>query len=207
VSFFETPPPSPPEPEQIWFQPVWMGPPPNIVGSGIAFALVVARTEDVAVFVSSAVAYPTGITIHFGVRRRVASYNPSLNAWMGGHEIAPPDGLRFGLQFSDGTKVTTLDPHPTVDGNDPTALPDRPILMHNGGGGGGLSFDHECWVWPLPPPGPVEFVVEWLAEGIPLTRKEIDAGQVLEAADRAEVLWDLPEPSSSGGWTAYRPSA
>ena len=41
----------------------------------------------------------------------------------------------------------------------------------------------------LPPPGPLAFVVEWPARGIPETRVEIDASLVLEAADRAAPVW------------------
>jgi hypothetical protein len=45
------------------------------------------------------------------------------------------------------------------------------------------------WVYGLPPPGPLAFVVEWPARGIAETRAEIDAGLVLEAASRAVPAW------------------
>jgi hypothetical protein len=47
----------------------------------------------------------------------------------------------------------------------------------------------DVWVWGLPPPGPLAFVCEWPARGIPETRVEIDAGLVLEAAGRAVAIW------------------
>jgi hypothetical protein len=50
------------------------------------------------------------------------------------------------------------------------------------------------WVWGLPPPGPLAFVVEWPARGIPETRAEIDAGLVLEAAARAVPIWTDQTP-------------
>jgi hypothetical protein len=62
--------------------------------------------------------------------------------------------------------------------------------MHpGGGGGGGASWHQTNWVWPLPPPGPLAFVCEWPAAGIALTRTEIDAQLVLEAAERAQVIF------------------
>jgi len=46
-------------------------------------------------------------------------------------------------------------------------------------------------LWPAPP-GPLAFVVEWPARGIPESRVEIDAGLVLKAARRAVPIW--PDP-------------
>ena len=69
-------------------------------------------------------------------------------------------------------------------------------LDGGGGGGGGGNWETEYWVWPLPPPGPFAFVCEWPAKGIPLTRKEIDAQAMRDAAAQAETLWE--DPTSRG---------
>ena len=50
------------------------------------------------------------------------------------------------------------------------------------------------WVYGLPPPGPLAFVVEWPARGIPETRVEFDAGLVLAAAARAVRIWPDQPP-------------
>jgi hypothetical protein len=52
-----------------------------------------------------------------------------------------------------------------------------------------LAQEVDAWVWGLPPPGPLAFVCEWPARGIPETRAKMDAGLVLEAADRAMPVW------------------
>lgn len=52
------------------------------------------------------------------------------------------------------------------------------------------------WVWPLPAPGPLGFVYEWPAEEIQLMRTQIDGGEILTAAPRAEELWPDGDPSS-----------
>ena len=73
-----------------------------------------------------------------------------------------------------------------------------------GGGGGGGSWRQSQWVWPLPPPGAVTLVCEWPAMDIPLTRRELDAQTILDAAKRAQVIFsdeDLPEfPDDTEGW-------
>ena len=50
------------------------------------------------------------------------------------------------------------------------------------------------WVWPLPPAGPLVFVCEWPKYRIPLTRKEIDAGLIRDAAKLMIELWPEEEP-------------
>jgi hypothetical protein len=45
------------------------------------------------------------------------------------------------------------------------------------------------WVWPLPPPGPVEFVCEWPLHGIAESRGALDAQLIVDAAARAIPLW------------------
>jgi len=48
--------------------------------------------------------------------------------------------------------------------------------------------------WPLPPAGPLEFVCEWSALGIPETRAVVDAQLILDAAGHSTQLW--PENGS-----------
>ena len=50
-------------------------------------------------------------------------------------------------------------------------------------------MDGRVGVWPLPPPGPVSFVCELPARGIPESRVEVDAQLILDAAGRAIRLW------------------
>src|SRR5262249_44534885 len=115
------------------------------------------------------------------------------------HPIHPkPDSLRFGLQYADGRKATTMGRRFEKTPVEKTSL----VLSPGGGGGSERSFDMFMWVWPLPPAGPVAFVCEWGAESIPLTRHEIDAKQILEAAERSEALWPEEPSDGEGPWTA-----
>jgi hypothetical protein len=42
---------------------------------------------------------------------------------------------------------------------------------------------------PLPPAGPVSFVCEWAAAGIPETRASLDAQLIVDAAGHSVWLW------------------
>jgi hypothetical protein len=64
----------------------------------------------------------------------------------------------------------------------------------NGNSSGRHSSEAQLWAAPIPPAGLFAFVVEWPSEGIRLTRTEIDAALIREAAARAEELWPLATP-------------
>jgi hypothetical protein len=192
MSFFEPPPPPPSLSlaEAEYQQPVWLGPPANVVPGVVPVELLIARTDQTAVAVIGVRAYPTGFgfTLSLRVRRRSARqqqvFSP-LDAPFEGNQI-PDDFLRFGVQFADGGKATNL---PRYDLHHDDTEPDPPVLTAHGGGGGGLAWDMDQWVWPLPPAGPLAFVCEWPARQIGESRVELDARLVLQAAERAATLW------------------
>jgi hypothetical protein len=108
----------------------------------------------------------------------------------------PPEVLRIGVQFSDGSKATN-----TGGFHHGRHAPAGPVMHPRGGGGGGGRWSQTQWVWPLPPPGPLTLVCEWPAMGIAVTRSELDAKPILDAAARAQVIFSddhLPEPPDVG---------
>jgi hypothetical protein len=199
MSFFEAPPP-PPAPRD---EP-WLAPPDNVLGTAVALNLLLARTDVVAVRVGAAVAYPSGLDFTVSVRRRDPG-NEVFDLWSPRRRELPPELLRFGIQFADGSKATTLG---AVWSDPQRGDPNPPVLMDHGGGGDDRRWDQEFWLWPLPPPGPLTFVCEWPAYGIAETRHEIDAAAIVDAAAKAKTLW--PEQASqdderTGGVTSYEP--
>jgi hypothetical protein len=198
VSFFEPPPP-PPDAEDHQ-QPEWMGPPENALPSSFPLALTLARTQKVGIAAQGGLAYPNGFAFRMVVVRREPiephAGDPFHRLHRGGGEFVD-EALRFGVQFSDGGKATLFDAHRwfgVAEG------PTGPVLMQRGGSGGGRTWDFGFWVWPLPPEGPLAFVVEWPSEEIELTRVEIDASVVRAAAAQAETLWPENDgPRSAGG--------
>ena len=198
-SFFELPPP-PPMPKRPFTQPGWMRP-RHVLGKAVPISFLHARTPKAAILVQHLTAFPNGFEFQVTAvcRLEAGIWDPmhGLAGFRGrpgqrGGEMSD-EILRFGVQFSDGSKVTNLGP-PMIG---PTDKPGKgPMLMHMGGTGGGDVAEQNYWVWPLPPAGPLAFVAEWPKFGIALTRHEIDADVIREAARQAIELW--PEAETSG---------
>jgi hypothetical protein len=206
VSFFEPPPPAPAPPQQSWRQPAWLGPPDNEMGGVVALGLVVARSQQAAVWIDSATAFPSGVQFAVELRWRPAMveivsrgapwyYGPSE-----GGEL-PDELFRAGFQFADGSKVTTLGgPGPAVVADSAVGQePEGPLLVPRGGGGGSQSWSHGLWLWPLPKEEPLSFVCEWPALGITLTRADIGLAPIHDAAGRSKLLWEDDRPLFGAG--------
>jgi hypothetical protein len=170
--------------------------------------LVLARTDDVALLVHSGRAYENGFAFTFGLQTRKPREGHADNPMVGWHAARhtgfDDQTVRFGIAFADGRKATIFDPHPWWGDPERSVTPEI-VLMQRGGGGGGASWDFAFWVWPLPPEGPIEFVVEWPAQGIDLTRMELDSAIVRDAATHALTLWPETGPGGTGRvWTRMR---
>lgn len=209
--FFEPPPP-PRHPQPQPHRPAWAGPPDNVLGSAVAVQAVVARTQQLVIAVVGVVAYPQGFEFCCLVQHRRGLEGTGLMYGGGrrpGHPGPEPEGLaaelfRIGVQFSDGTKATNVGgmghrPPPGTDEEPP-----RAVMMPMGGGGGGHSWRQRLWIWPLPPPGRLSFVAEWPSEGVELSRVDVDADAIRNAAEQAEILWpaddEAPVPPTVATW-------
>jgi hypothetical protein len=200
--FFEPPPKSAvPEPQR-YRTPPWLSAPSGTLPGVVALERVLAHTDKVAVCVTRLAAYPTGF--EFEVVTMTADeqdIDPLLfqhhRLRRGAAEEIPPEMLRFGVQFADGSKATN-----TGGLHHDPKQPAGPVMLAGGGGGGGGSWHQTQWVWPLPPPGTLTLVCEWPSMNIPLTRSELDAQAILDAAQRAQVIFSdehLPEPPDDDG--------
>jgi hypothetical protein len=206
MTFFEPPPPPPEEPAEPVAHP-WLGPPNNVLGVTIPIDAVLARSQKAIVTLGSLVAYPEGFTLEYLILVRdpdAGEHLPELHRYAhrrsGGDEL-PDELFRFGIEFADGSRATTLDVRRAF-----TSSPDEirgPILAPRGGGGSLDRWQGSYWVWPLPPDGPLAFVCEWPVAGIPLTRYELEAGCVREASARAELLWEGDAGSASAGHGSF----
>ncbi len=170
---------------------VW-APPEDVLGEPVRVDFLLARSATAAVQVQHLTAYPSGfefqVIAHFRSTGPVFDPMHGLAGLRGRHGDplgdVPDDHLRLRVHFADGSEADNLGPpmqHPV--------RPGRPILMPREGGAGPSRAHTTFWVWPLPPPGPLVFSYEWPAYGIPLTRHEIDAGLIREAAERTTPLW------------------
>jgi hypothetical protein len=118
--------------------------------------------------------------------------------WRGGQE--PGDVLRLGVMYADGRRTATTAGHPFLDDD---ADAGRLVLLQDGGGGDARRWDGDFWVHPLPPEGPVTFVVSWPKRGVAENRGELDSAAIRAAAQRAVTLWP-EEPESDAGSASWR---
>ena len=140
-------------------------------------ALLLARTDAVAVAVTAIWAFRSGF--EFWVATLFRQPGPAL-------QKEPDDqSLHIGLRFADGRKVANVGHVPGPAGSVPGNLILSPLSF----GGGMFSRSRSYWVWPLPPAGPMTFVCEWAAFGIPETSMDVDAEPILRAATQTIKLW------------------
>jgi hypothetical protein len=174
MSFFETPPLRSPTDYRV---PPWARGHLDMVPGVVPVALLVARTSTHAVLIDGLLVYPTGFDFDLAVRRHPRHRRHPGHEW--------GDDLRLEVRFADGRSAGNRPGHwPSRD-----RPPDPPFLYYHGAGGCEGRWGSGHWLWGLPPPGPLAFVCRWPAGGVPASGVEIDAGLVLEAADRAAAVW------------------
>jgi hypothetical protein len=166
-----------------------------VLGGAVALGLIAARSEDAAVCLVLATAHPTGVQFLIDLRWRAEVKGIAMHAaWdqepRPGQEL-PPELFRAGFQLADGSKATWLAAARRAAAKSlrPAVRPKGPVLRPLAGGGGDLRWSQDLWLWPLPPEGRLEFVCEWPALGIELTRAELDSREIREAAKRSQTLW------------------
>lgn len=212
MAFFE-PPPASAEPEPLPSRarpPAWFDAPDDELPAVVPLEHFVHCTGRVLVAAYHAEVYRQGCSVH--VQVIVGRSGESEQRWrelgavvLGGVERRfaveegriPDDLVRFGVQYADGTKATTLDAVPDAShaSEDVGVEPPRPPVIKRqpkGGRGAEDRLDHEqrLWLWPLPPAEPFDLVVEWPAAGVPLTRVTVDGAALQQAAERVRPLWD-----------------
>jgi hypothetical protein len=183
MSFFALPAWQPPSGYRI---PAWLRPPEGMVPGIVPAELLLAHTDTHAVLVTDLYAYPTGLDFVLAVRRCPGQPDQRRRDPDRDHRPLGYYDYRLELRFADGRTSSGPRCWPR---DFETEEPDPPLLYDHGGGGNDRGFRVRHWLWGLPPPGPLAFVCAWPAGQIPASGVEIDAGLVLEAADRAAPVW------------------
>jgi hypothetical protein len=201
MSFFP-PDPEMPEPEEgDWTPPPWAGPPEDELPAVVPVSEILATTEHVAIALIGVHVHREGIELR--LERRLRRNGLSTREW---HELCavfmehwptagmqdPQDRLRFGVVLGDGERVLADEwPHPGM--GDPSEDPSRHRLTRRGGGGGGSGSTYSStdglWLWPAPPAGAIELVMQWPALGIDERRTILDANAMLELVPSAKPFW------------------
>jgi hypothetical protein len=201
VSDFFEPPPSDPAHvlESSSARLPWHGPPSGTLPGIVPLDQVLARTEKAAVCLTTVAAYASGFQI--GVLAMLEDESAEVDVFgffrrVRGTAGIPSDMLRFGIQFADGAKVTNADQRANLQSRPAGGEPLGPVMMSGEGRSGGGNWEQAYWIWPLPPMGPLVFVCEWPEYGVQLTRWEMDAQAILDAAARAQVIFSKEQPPS-----------
>ena len=175
-------------------QPLWLNPPEDMLPGVVPVELIIGRSDRAVVMLTRMRAFPDGLSMTLGVRTRglMRRFDLTDEIFNEPHRHDQDDDwrrdrLKWGFEFVDGRRATNVDAWD--HGVDPEQIPDHPVLSGGGGGGGDRSTDREYWLWPLPPPGSLKVVCQWLMLGIEPTISEINADQVVAAAARAVPLW------------------
>lgn len=152
--------------------------------------LFLVRTDEVAVAVSNALAYPNGFefTVHARLRYEqfVWGQGPLDPVADPRTRLVPEQALRLGVLYADGRRARTSSYRPIPADDDGG---EHLVLQEVGTGGSERQWDGRFWVHPLPPDGPVTFVASWLLYEVAEARAELDSSVIHQAASRAVVLW------------------
>lgn len=209
----------PPTPEQVQEWQRLMSPPENELPGGVGLSVLLGRTDDAAVGITQIEAFSTGFQFTLAVRLRRARpefFHGGLFTLISAHghpgvNIPLADRLLLGVEYADGRRASTLHDM-RIQGLDVMADDQRLVLVQQSGGGGEQGVDQTYWVAPLPPEGPVTFVLAWPGFGMPESRTVLDSAAIRAAADRSHLLWppqppmehrEPPPPTRpSSGWFA-----
>ena len=164
-----------------------MSAPENEIPVALPQNLLLARSDDAAVALVGLQVYTTGVSFTLAIRVRPTSQQPtgrSLNELL--WERGPgPGRLMLGLELPDGRRVSTVRP---PEGSDDV------VFTSGGGGGGDTSVEQSWWLNPLPPDGPLRFVVRCAELGIEEADAVLDGGAIRRAAADVVTLWPWAPP-------------
>ena len=177
----------------------WLRPPEDILGYPVPIQRFVTRTSQAVIALQHVVAFPEGcsLTLHLAARRGAldeSAWHGLVESNMGRDPgLTPAEAdLKFGVRFPDGSKATTVD-HPFPGWAHPTDRPEPPMLTEASAEASSSDQSYQghrqLWLWPLPPPGPFELVVEWRGMGIDATSVSLDGSAIASAAEQAQPYW------------------
>ncbi|MFG6501907.1 hypothetical protein [Microbacterium sp. P05] len=176
----------------------WWNPPSDEIPAFYPAVERLASTEHVSIALVGAAVYSDGVELQIERRLRRGDLDaeewqklagPFMEHWHSG--ASPAARLRYGVVLGNAEKI--LDGPPFGPGGDATTPPADFSLVRRGGGGGGDNHSYaandQLWLWPIPPAGTLELVLQWPAMGIGETHAFLDATSFRELAQQAQPFW------------------
>ena len=172
--------------------PSWSAPPADVLGVAVPGQFVLARSAHAVISVDGMTAYPEGFEFRLAVRLapgRLMGRDPFR------HDDSKEQAtaLSLSIAFPTGRTLEFFRPQPGSD---------APMLAQSAGISVVGSMDHRmfaaargclnefnCWVWPLPPPGPLTFVCDWPAQEVATTRHVMDGDEIGDQGMLGSPIW------------------
>ena len=156
--------------------PNWVGPPAGVLGSPALSRIILYQSAETSIAAERVTTFPMGVAFHVVIADR---RNLDALPFLPFKPTAPEnERFRIGLELSDHVVVWG---HGPAEAH-PSAQPSGPSLLYSGGHGQPGRWDLRYWLYPLPPPGPLTFLVSCVGLTIPETRTTVDAGPIIDEA-------------------------
>ena len=183
--------------------PAWTGPRWHQMPVSVGAPEELGRSDSTVILLDGFRCFTEGILLRLNIRindaglqarRGVFAYLDRAHGRGYLDERFKPDGLKWGIQFSDGRMASTQSESPWAgSGEIETLGGDGPVIEGTGRPQVFMdSWARDFWIWPTPPPGELLIGVEWAERGISETVTRLDASPLREAALRARPLWPSP---------------
>ena len=155
-----------------------------IVPAVLPWTVPLGRTERTVIALRMVEVWPDAITLRVVVYSRDNLAGDPAEGLIEHRRVPDYNALLIGVLFADGRRASSE----TI--SVPSASkPDKPVLRARGAGGTGFAVEHEVFLWPLPPDGPLKLIVQWRDREIPETQTELDGAAIRVAAKDAAEIW------------------
>jgi len=165
-----------------------------IVPAILPWSMPLGRAERTIVALRGIEVWPESVSFQLSVYSRDLLLDEPGEGLIDHRRVPDYNALLVGVLFPDGRRASSE----TISVPS-AAKPDQPVLRAQGLGGSAFHVDHEIFLWPLPPDGPLEFIVQWLDRDIEETHTALDGTAIRDAAKEAGEIWPgLPARESHG---------
>ncbi|WP_433613132.1 hypothetical protein [Prescottella agglutinans] len=160
---------------RLRFQPI----PPNEIPVSVPFRLVLASTDELAVWMTNVQVYSSGMTFSLEASQHDGDRFLGMYGF-GKPEAGHTPPMLFGIEDSAGTIATNL---PKT----------RSGLQPHGGGGSPAHQSVQYSLAPLPAPGTMRVYFAWPHFGIEEIRFDVDTTAIHDAVADVVTLWPSEE--------------
>jgi hypothetical protein len=155
-----------------------------IVPATLPLTQPLGRSDRTVIALRAVEVWPEAVTLRITVYSRDSLTDEPGEGLIDHRRVTDYNALLIGVLFADGSRASSE----TISVPSATQ-PDGPVLRAQGLGGTRFAVEHEIFLWPLPPAGPLKLVVQWRDRGIPETQTTLDGGAIHAAAKDAGEIW------------------